>query len=115
MTWVVAATGLFLLTLPATARAQEHATAEQDLAAMVTSHAEDLDATTAAVEAKEAGINVLRRAEAAAFAHSAEDMMKLAVRSDRHDGARASIDDAITIKTTTIIIGLVVLVVLLAI
>jgi hypothetical protein len=114
-TFVVAAIGLFLLTLAATAWAQEHATAEQDLDAMVTSDAEDLDASTAEAKAKDAGIDVLRRAEAAAFAHGEEDMMQLAARPDRLDGARAAIDDAITIKTTTIIIGLVVLVVLLAI
>ncbi|MEN8145976.1 MAG: hypothetical protein ABFS14_13640, partial [Gemmatimonadota bacterium] len=106
---------LSLLALPATAVAQEQATAEQDPDAMVTSHADDLDPSTAEVGAKEPGINVLRRAEAAAFANSAEDMMQRAVGPDGPDAERASIDDAITIKTTTIIIGLAVLVVLLAI
>ncbi len=106
---------VFLVGSADEAQAQEHATAEQDLDAMVTSHAEDLDTTTADVKAKDAGIGVLRRAEAKAFVQSAENMKLLAVRPYRLDDALAGSDDTVTIKTTTIIIGLAVLVVLLAI
>ncbi|TFG62917.1 MAG: hypothetical protein E4H28_07085 [Gemmatimonadales bacterium] len=115
-TRLAAALILFLLTLPAAARAQEHATTEQDLEAVVTSHAEVLDAGPAEVplESTEAGVDVLRRAEAT-FVLNAEDVKQLAVRPDRLDGALAGSDDAITIRTTTIIIGLLVLIVLLAI
>ena len=126
MTWtrVAAAIGLLLLTLPAAARAQEHATTLQDLDAMVTAHAEDLDASRSVLAAflarpevariaADAGIDV-RQAESAVAVLSAEDVKQLAVRLDRLDGALAG-GEAITIEMTTIIIGLLVLIVLLAI
>ena len=123
-TRVAAAIGLLLLTLPTVARAQEHVTTPQDLDAMVKAHAEDLDAGRSVLLAflarpevagiaSDAGIDV-RRAESALAVLSAEDVKHLAVRLDRLDGALAG-GDAITIETTTIIIGLLVLIVLLAI
>jgi ABC-type Fe3+ transport system permease subunit len=123
-TRVAAAIGLLLFTLPAAARAQEQSISQKDLDAMVTAHAEELDADRAVVEtflarpevariAAEAGIDVLR-AESAVAVLGEQDLRQLAVRLDRLDGALAS-GDAITIETTTIIIGLLVLIVLLAI
>ena len=46
-TGVAFAIGLFLLTLPVSAWAQEHATVEQDLDAMVTADTEGLEAARA--------------------------------------------------------------------
>ncbi len=115
-TGVAFAIGLFLLTLPVSAWAQEHATVEQDLDAMVTADTGGLDAARAevVVNAADARADVLREAEAA-FLLSAEDEKQLAVRPDRLDRALADSDDTITLKTTTIIIGLLALIVILAI
>ncbi len=122
-TRVAAAIGLLLLALPTAAQAQEHITTRQDLDAMVTAHAEDLDAGRSALAAflarpevariaADAGIEV-RRAESAVAVLSAEDVKQLDVRLDLLDGALAGGGDAITIQTTTLIIGLLVLIILL--
>lgn len=125
MTWtrVAAAIVLLLLTLPAAARAQEHATTLQDLDAMVTAHAEDLDASRSVLAAflarpevariaADAGIDV-RQAESAVPVLSAEDVKQLAVRLDRLDGALAGGGDVVTLQTTTLIIGILVLIIIL--
>ena len=114
-TRIVAAIGLFLLTLPVSALAQEQPATEQDLDAMVSVHAEDLDGAGVEVADDVADVraDLLRQAEAA-FLLSGEDVQQLPVRPDSPDGM-ASSDDTITLKTTTIIIGLLALIVLLAI
>ena len=122
-TRVAVAIGLLLLTLPTMARAQEHATTRQDLDAMVTAHAEDLDTSRSVLAAflarpevariaADAGIDV-RRAESAVAVLSAEDVEQLAVRLDRVDSALAGGGDVVTIQTTTLIIGILVLIIIL--
>lgn len=122
-TRVAAAIGLFLLTIPMAAQAQEHTITQQDLDAMVTAHADELNANRAVVEAflarpevariaADAGIDV-RLAEGAVATLSPEDMEQLAVRLDRLDSTLAGGGDAITIQTTTLIIVLLVLILIL--
>jgi len=122
-TRVLAAIGLFLLMMPAIARAQEHTTTQHDLDAMVTAHAEESNASRAVVESflarpevarlvADAGINI-RVAEGAVATLSHEDMEQLAVRLDRLDTTLAGGGDAITIQTTTLIIALLVLILIL--
>ncbi len=122
-TRVAAAIGLFLLAIPTVAPAQEHTMTQQDLDAMVTAHADELNANRAVVEAflarpeiariaADAGIDV-RLAEGAVATLSPEDMEKLAVRLDRLDSTLTGGGDAITIQTTTLIIVLLVLILIL--
>ena len=114
-TRVVAAIGLFLLTLPVSARAQEQPATEPDLDAMVSVDAGDLDGvgTEVADDAADVRADLLRQAEAG-FLLNAEDVKQPPVRRDPLDGV-ASSDSTITLKTTRIIIGLLALIVLLAI
>ncbi len=119
-TRVAAAMGLFLLTIPTVTLAQEHTTTQQDLDAMVTAHAEALNASRSVVEAflarpevvriaADAGIDV-RLAEGAVATLSPEDLDQLAVRLDRLDSSLAGGADSITIPVTTVIIVLLVLI-----
>jgi hypothetical protein len=62
--------------------------------------------------AADAGIDI-RLAESAVATLSPEDVEQLAVRLDRLDGTLAGGGDAITIQTTTLIIGLLVLILIL--
>ena len=112
---IVASIGLFLLTLPGSVLAQEQPAAEQDLDAMVGVHADVPDGAGVGVadDAADVRADLLRQAEAA-FLLNAEDVMQPLVRPDPLDGSAGS-DNTITLKTTTIIIGLLALIVILAI
>ncbi|MFQ5530745.1 MAG: hypothetical protein ACE5FP_10430 [Gemmatimonadota bacterium] len=125
MRWMraTATIGLFVLTLPTAARAQEHAVSQQELDALVTAHAESVDADRAAIEAwlarpdvarlaRNAEIDILQ-AEASVATLGAEDIRQLAVQLDRLDATLAGGGDAITIQTTTLIIVLLVLIIIL--
>jgi len=125
MKWIraAAAIGLLLVTLPADARAQEHAVSQAELDALVTAHAESQDADRTALQdwlarpdvariAATAGIDILR-ANAAVATLDAEDAMQLAVQLEGLDASLAGAADAITIQTTTLIIVLLVLIIVL--
>ena len=125
MRWTraAAAIGLLLVTLPTAARAQEHVLSQADLDALVTAHAESLDAERTALRewlarpevarvAATIGIDVLQ-ADAAVAALSAEEARELAAQLDELDASLAGAGDAITIQTTTLIIVLLVLIIVL--
>jgi len=125
MKWTraAAAISLLLVTIPAAATAQEHAVSQGDLDALVTAHAESLDADRTALQewlarpdvariAATAGIDILR-ADAAVATLDAEDARQLAVQVAELDASLAGAADAITIQTTTLIIVLLVLIIIL--
>lgn len=111
-----------VLIAPTTLTAQEHAAGPVALDEMVVAHAATDAGTRAEVEgflarpeirsvAQTAGIDILR-AETAVAVMNPEDLRNIALRVDQIDAALAG-GETITVTTTAIIIGLLVLIVLL--
>lgn len=113
---------LLVVTLPALARAQEHAAPTQTLDAIATSHAAESGAERAELRAflerpevreiaENGGVDI-KTAQAAVAALDADDLNRLSGHLTEAQAALAG-GDTIVISTTAIIIGLLVLIVIL--